>query len=1831
VTNIYVKIGVVDVSDAVEEIEVWRKQGQIRIILRNDGDVYTGIIPADALIEIKLDGVPLIYGYVDSVNPKVSEKSYDHYEQKLIVSGRDVSQDLMNKVYDKIYCDKIDNIIADLLQAAGTEISYTSQGIGPVRFFDCKAMTVYDAVREILELSDWEGFVDSAQGRDANNKWKWKMFSLGGSDQPSSGITLKAVPNDPTNNILEVIDFVEKDAYELRNYIIAFGTDKVDDAWTELTASYWQPGKTGNTISDVFNPPEMPPTRGGYAIKVSKGTATDPEYGHTVAAKLTFPNFNYDYLDFSKVSSMNISFRICAKDTPGIVNERYVVVYLKDINGNRIAYKVPKCLHDYDFGMLPTSISIPVGKDVKIYTSPFDPQDAFRSAAEWHLISGTSFSWDRVVEIMIEPGRRNAGSFKEFQWMLIDNLIIPNFRIREVAQDLTSQQNYKVRKLIIYKRDISYQQELKDYAESILRKRKNPFTRLQVKARGDVGLIGGEWRWLPGYKVTVNIPGMIENQTYRFVEIHHIIKREGIQGFDHVVELSLVPYDTPLDTLRWSYVVKPQVGYLRELHERLRVKEQEAIDFRDWYEALPKPYWELYGRVPWDGMYASVPSDNLLWNPNFELDFDDDGVPDGWTAEKSGSATYGRAEDYKKEGKYSIYIDTQTDGWAKWTSHLIPVMSGCAYFLKTNAIRTVAGDGTASIGIDWLDENQNLIASENIFSGTIGTSWEEKIGTLIAPTSPSPAYYAKVFLKLQHNTSRTKVYFDSVFLTKVLVHSDRLNVEVPPPPSGFTSDSIQAAVVVQPDGTTLSYFIVTIPRVEHSALSAYVLRYRKQGTSGWNSTLVPQPASGNPVVTTAPVESDQTYEFQVCSVNKLGKASDWTSTVTKVAGKDTTPPATPTGLTASAGVRKIILTWNPNSEIDLKEYLVYRNTVNNSGTATLIARVRTTRFEIDSEIGTTYYFWIKAVDYSGNTSGFSSVASAAAVAENITNVTDSVPSIPTISVVAEEVDTATEFRTWLTVTITRVDGAGGYVVAYRKYGETNWNKIYVEQPASGNPIVRTPDLPADTTYEVMACSVSPKGTASSWTNVVQINTKPNNVAPDPPEDVSAIEAIDALFLTCSEVSATDFSHYEWYVGTTSPPTTPAGKSTKPYFYWKASNYNAYYVGVKAVDTAGNPSSMTVSSGTYTPAKAKPIDLSIESRPWTSNIKIFEDCISRGKFYYGSLGSVESWKRYVRTDTTTVGSNTYNNFGLVNSDTSSFVQGVTESDRYYTVYFGIRIFKVASDGTETEITSGSPVAVVFRDTNGSGIRIADYSFPGATLATTDRLCIKYYIDSGGGWEEKLKVVTDSLGVTSLPAGTWRVSYYTYRNTAAVGDYLYTIGRIYFGADYDTSILTVQNGSIKFADGTTKTINGDFTGTKLLSIAVGAHFVYWQDADSDLHITTNYAAAVGEGKGLIAAIDRKTDNPSTILMFDSYTPTIGAGCIAAKSILADHIKAGQINTTHITSDANLAIKASQILLDGTTYFVSSWQKSGDVTKIDGGKISAGTVTADQIAAGAITADKIAVGAVTADKISAGAVTSEKIAAGQVTTDHIRFNVLNSDPTYEAGKMWYRGDLDELRFASGTTYDKVAQIPKISLGAPLRGLFWIRDNWSLPYCEASETDTIPSGNVTWAYHVRLDTGSSVGGYAKVWHPWQWKATWSKRRILSFFIKASLLSYVRIRIWSGTYFMSSAYPSFGVYIDNNTSTTNPYLVGFSWNGTSSTSVNLMQLSANTPYLITIEFIPGQGIYFYVDGVLKGSITSNLPSDTANADVAATFEIYTYNTTNHSLWVGEVACFQEL
>jgi hypothetical protein len=88
----------------------------------------------------------------------------------------------------------------------------------------------------------------------------------------------------------------------------------------------------------------------------------------------------------------------------------------------------------------------------------------------------------------------------------------------------------------------------------------------------------------------------------------------------------------------------------------------------------------------------------------------------------------------------------------------------------------------------------------------------------------------------------------------------------------------------------------------------------------------------------------------------------------------TTPPAAPTGLTATAGNTQMFLDWNDNTEPDLAGYNVYRSTT--SGGPYTKAATTTVSNYTDTGLtnGITYYYVVTAFDSSNNESAYSNQA-----------------------------------------------------------------------------------------------------------------------------------------------------------------------------------------------------------------------------------------------------------------------------------------------------------------------------------------------------------------------------------------------------------------------------------------------------------------------------------------------------------------------------------------------------------------------------------------------------------------------------------------------------------------------------------------------------------------------------------------------------------------------------------------------------------------------------------------------------------------------------------------
>ncbi|HEX2953013.1 MAG TPA: cohesin domain-containing protein, partial [Bacillota bacterium] len=98
-------------------------------------------------------------------------------------------------------------------------------------------------------------------------------------------------------------------------------------------------------------------------------------------------------------------------------------------------------------------------------------------------------------------------------------------------------------------------------------------------------------------------------------------------------------------------------------------------------------------------------------------------------------------------------------------------------------------------------------------------------------------------------------------------------------------------------------------------------------------------------------------------------------------GYDTTPPAVPTGLKATAvSTSQINLDWADNTETDLAKYRIYAGT--SSGSLNFVAETTTSSYNHMALIAdTTYYYQITAVDASGNESTRTTVTSATTLKE----------------------------------------------------------------------------------------------------------------------------------------------------------------------------------------------------------------------------------------------------------------------------------------------------------------------------------------------------------------------------------------------------------------------------------------------------------------------------------------------------------------------------------------------------------------------------------------------------------------------------------------------------------------------------------------------------------------------------------------------------------------------------------------------------------------------------------------------------------------------------------
>jgi hypothetical protein len=244
----------------------------------------------------------------------------------------------------------------------------------------------------------------------------------------------------------------------------------------------------------------------------------------------------------------------------------------------------------------------------------------------------------------------------------------------------------------------------------------------------------------------------------------------------------------------------------------------------------------------------------------------------------------------------------------------------------------------------------------------------------------------------------------------------------------------------------------------------------------------------------------ESYDVRVRHVNRIGAVGPYQTVTGHIVAGDTTGPATPTGLAATAGAGFVSLDWNDNTEPDLSEYQVFRSTTNSFGTANKIAEVAASRFVDASGLttGTTFYYWLKAVDRSENASAESVVASAVPTAP-IDTTPPGTPSAPTFNTESTYLSgDGTVFSQVTVNTPALPSGAALNTILYRVAGSGSF-LIADQQTAAG--LARIDDLSPGVAYEFAIRAMSNGGALSAVSAVLSRSAPGRLTAPAAPTGV----------------------------------------------------------------------------------------------------------------------------------------------------------------------------------------------------------------------------------------------------------------------------------------------------------------------------------------------------------------------------------------------------------------------------------------------------------------------------------------------------------------------------------------------------------------------------------------------------------------------------------------------------------------------------------------------------------------------------------------------------------
>jgi hypothetical protein len=387
----------------------------------------------------------------------------------------------------------------------------------------------------------------------------------------------------------------------------------------------------------------------------------------------------------------------------------------------------------------------------------------------------------------------------------------------------------------------------------------------------------------------------------------------------------------------------------------------------------------------------------------------------GLIIEDQGNASFDFTEDHiigsltiqseQKNSKYNRVIATFANPDANWQMDEIEYPAAGS----SEESGYLTADGVELIGRIDLPTITDIYTAEDIAEITLKRSRNAlsvgfnatsealncAVGDIVSVTHSTPSWDEKTFrvTSLSLNADGTVgvelvEHQDSIYpWTQKTEKDDIPDTNLPDPfiTAPVTNLSVVPRALDTFDGTIVSVLDITWT----ASVDQFVSQYEV--------TITPSSGDAAVVVTSNTnhrfqvLDINATYVVSVKPINAMGVygASVGSSSITPVA--DTTAPSAPTNPNVTGTFKKIILDWDNPTDSDFSYIEIKRSNDSQEVNATIIGKTSATQFIDEPYTGnTTRYFWIRAVDTSGNASAWVSMGSGTSIRIDVGDFDDGV-------------------------------------------------------------------------------------------------------------------------------------------------------------------------------------------------------------------------------------------------------------------------------------------------------------------------------------------------------------------------------------------------------------------------------------------------------------------------------------------------------------------------------------------------------------------------------------------------------------------------------------------------------------------------------------------------------------------------------------------------------------------------------------------------------------------------------------------------------------------------